>query len=445
MMVESGGLTMRKGIHPAAAILLLAAGIAGCSAGPSRSPRGEQHPHYSIDLKVDPTEQTIEVAGTLAFPRDETSPDSLVFYLHEQLELKSLGPAGAPDLGFESGESDIRFLPRARRIVVRSGEGQRRAGVAEIDFAYGGRITDWPGWSANVIGADWTEIGLYFPWFPYNADWGVFTYDLNVACDPGYELVSLGEIRRTEEGWRVSCPDPTNDIVVCLAADLEIHEADLGGNRLRICHFGIPDSTLSALSADIAATMRTFGQWFGAVGRDVWVVESRRAKGGGYGRIGGIFLGGFDGDAYGADRESYNRYLAHELAHQWWYRAPASSWEDWLNESFAEYSALSLIREAFGADSFGERLAEKAEGLAGTPPVWGFDRSGDPAAQRILYDKGPVLLSRLEDRIGRQGFRQLCARAFGDGIAASADLLDLLEAREGPTTRAWFEDLLRTW
>jgi len=36
----------------------------------------------------------------------------------------------------------------------------------------------------------------------------------------------------------------------------------------------------------------------------------------------------------------------------WWANAPVNSWEDWLNESFAEYSALMAVRELFGAERF---------------------------------------------------------------------------------------------
>ncbi len=89
------------------------------------------------------------------------------------------------------------------------------------------------------------------------------------------------------------------------------------------------------------------------------------------------------------------RYLAHEAAHFWWTLAPADTWEDWLNESFAEYSALLLIRDRFGEEEFRTRMDRKRESAEGTPPIWGFDR-GDTSTeeksmqvQAVLYNAGP--------------------------------------------------------
>jgi hypothetical protein len=436
---------MRRGTCLQAVVVLLAAGFFGCNTNPAGDHQTEKHAHYAIDLEINPLDQAIEVTGTMSLPCETMSAGQLELYLHDQLEVTSLSADIPLDFRIDSGESENRFLPEAMKIIITPEDSVRHKDFINIKFAYRGQITRWPGWSANVIGDEWTEIGLYFPWFPFSFDLGVFTYDLNIACDSKYGLVSIGEVRKTEAGWSVSCPDPTNDIVICLADNFRIHESELGRNKLRIYHFSISDSTLEALSADIAEITRIYNKWFGTIGRDLCVVESKRPKGGGYGRLGGIFLGGFDGKSYIVDREAYNRYLAHEIAHQWWYKAPTSSWEDWLNESFAEYSALSLIRETFGAESFSKLLEKKKSGIAGTSPVWEFDRSGDPDAYKILYSKGPALLYMLEDRIGREEFLRLCSQAFDREVTFTTDFLDLLETSEGEQTRIWFEKLLKTF
>jgi hypothetical protein len=400
--------------------------------------------HYAIDLEIDPSDRRIGATGTMRLPSRDISDGRIELYLHNQLELTSISAGGAENLIVDMRESKIRFMPEAVKIVITLEDAVLQADHVDIEFAYGGRITEWPDWSANVIGDGWTEIGLYFPWFPYRFGAGAFTYELNVVCDPNFVLASIGGTERTETGWSVSCPDPTNDIVLCLAKDFKIHESDLGRNTLRIYHSSIPDSILETLSADIASIARHYDRWFGVADRDLVVVESRRLKGGGYGRIGGIFLGGFDGSSYSADREDFNRYFAHEIAHQWWQRAPASSWEDWLNESFAEYSALLLILENFGAESFKKRLDEKKSAAEGTSPLWDFDRNDDPDSYRILYSKGPVLLNMLEQKVGRSEFMRLCSEVFSRSIAGSSDFLDLLEECEGSHTRRWFEEQMKT-
>jgi hypothetical protein len=398
-----------------------------------------------MDLIISPPDQEIEVAGTLRLPWEAIPIGQMVLYLHNQLEITSLSSDAPFDFMIDTGESEIRFLPEAKKIVIIPKGDGRKEGCANIKFEYKGKITRWPGWSANVIGDQWTEIGLYFPWFPFSFDLGIFTYDINVSCDSEYGLASIGYIEKMKTGWHVSCPEPTNDISICLSRNLKTHERQLAGNKLHIYHLTIPDSTLENLSSDISEIILNYNRWFGAVHRDFCVVESRRTKGGGYGRIGGIFLGGFDGKSYIGNREKYNRYLAHEIAHQWWYKAPASSWEDWLNESFAEYSALAVLRERFGENQFSINLAEKSRSIVGTPPIWGFDRSTEPDAEKLLYSKGPVLLKKLEDRMGREEFNRFCSQVFSRDISSTSDFLGLLEASEDRHTRSWFEELLKTF
>ena len=53
---------------------------------------------------------------------------------------------------------------------------------------------------------------------------------------------------------------------------------------------------------------------------------------------------------------TFNEYVlkntAHEIGHFWWNKAPVESWHDWLNESFAEFSALQYIRHARGEKAY---------------------------------------------------------------------------------------------
>jgi hypothetical protein len=47
--------------------------------------------------------------------------------------------------------------------------------------------------------------------------------------------------------------------------------------------------------------------------------------------------------------------LTHEVAHFWWSGAPSVTWENWLNEAFAEYSALMYVRKFEGVEAFDTR------------------------------------------------------------------------------------------
>lgn len=177
------------------------------------------------------------------------------------------------------------------------------------------------------------------------------------------------------------------------------------------------------------------------------VIESARQRGGGYSRPGLIVLAGVDDDRYQQSQETYVRQLAHEAAHGWWRSAPTDTWEDWLNEGFAEYVALLVVRERFGEEAFEARISGKLEQIWDTPAIWGFDRS-DPEAAEIaqvnLYDRAPTLLYRLSDRIGEEVFLDLCRELVEKRVDSTEGFLERLEKRTDEETADWFEELLRT-
>jgi hypothetical protein len=67
----------------------------------------------------------------------------------------------------------------------------------------------------------------------------------------------------------------------------------------------------------------------------------------------------------------------------------ANTWQDWLNESFAEYSAVLLMRDWHGRAVSGGILARYEREAQEAKPIWGFDRN-DRSAQATLYRKGPA-------------------------------------------------------
>ncbi|MFO7892716.1 MAG: M1 family aminopeptidase [Longimicrobiales bacterium] len=394
-------------------------------------------PHYRVRLEVDPAARHIRVTGSLTLP----ARDTLTVFLHRQLEVRSFRVAGGPEHEIDADDHGIRYLPEAIRVRVPS-PASRRGGRMEVGFEYEGTITDWPEWSASVIGPEWTEIGLYFPWFPYHPDLGPFTYELEVVHDPAYTVAAMGA-RETHDGvttFRRSTP--TNDMVVTAAPALQVSETRLGESTFRVAETELADATVDSILADVSWLQTFYGDWLGPVAGDLLLVASEREQGGGYARMGGLFLAGFEDDAYLGNRTGYLRYLGHELAHLWWYRADSNTWHDWLNESLAEYSALRAIRERVGKAEYRRRLAAKREEASGTPPIYGLDRNSEHA-EAVLYDKGPVLLADLEDRIGSDRFRAFTRLLIEREVTTTTDFLDTLQGMMGREVRRWFEARLR--
>jgi len=104
---------------------------------------------------------------------------------------------------------------------------------------------------------------------------------------------------------------------------------------------------------------------------DMRLVITPRTEGGGYARTGFVVLPRIGTESYKEQEVSYFSNLAHECAHLWWQMLQLTR-GDWLNESFAEYSALMAVRELFGAERFESILAKKLKRSEGMPPIKGI-------------------------------------------------------------------------
>lgn len=410
--------------------------------------------HYDLRLDLDPPNHYVAVSGSIAYHSPQAGLERARFYLHRQFEIERI--EGRRVLGYQfetSPESGIYLLPQAGILDIYFAPPLDKNETVLIQFEYRGVITDWPAESANVITPGWAELGLYLPWYPlqYNGVSSNLTFTLKVICPPGYQVGSYGSYAVEEGNWYFNWPHPTNDIVVVAGNSLQprLFESDTNRVFLNSATFDEPASL--KLGEDMLWVLERFSGWFGPTRpAEFTLIESPRSLGGGYARRGMVVLSGITGRDYLEQREAYLRYLAHEAAHAWWWEAPTDSWEDWLNESFAEYSGLLAVRERYGQETFERFITRKQERSADVLPLWQFDRDDVSTPEKqafvehILYDKGPLLLHGLAERISYQRFLELCRARLWSGVTDTRHFLDLLEEIEDLDTREWMENLLKT-
>lgn len=402
--------------------------------------------HYRIYLKLVPEQQLIEAKVELRFIGNGL--DSLSFALHKQFEILSVKAKDLEVYQFDTETPNtLPWIPEGGNLHLRFIKPLQKGDRIRIQFTYRGKITEWPDWLANVVTEDWVELGLYLPWFPYNGSYGEFTFIVDAECDPDYQLCGLGDIKKEDNKWRFSSRSPQKDIIIVASRDLKATRNSDGDYLSSIYYVSIHDSTAEGIAQDLRWVLEHFDAWFGGdMPKEITLVESMRERGGGYTRRGLIVMAGLRDRDYYDSYESYFRYLAHETAHIWWSVAPVDSWEDWLNESFAEYSALLAVQEKFGNQAFERRLRNKAGAIPGTAPIWGFnrvDRSTQEKSQEIqilLYNKGPVLLHELATKIGNDSFLALCREVVSQEVRRTGQLLEILRYLEGDVVKNWFEE-----
>ncbi len=160
------------------------------------------------------------------------------------------------------------------------------------------------------------------------------------------------------------------------------------------------------------------------------------------------------------EREERAIVIAHEMAHMWFGDLVTMRWWDdlWLNESFAEYLAYTVVAES-------TRFSGAWTGFAAARKSWGYDADQRPSTHPVApesvddtaealqnfdgisYSKGASALRQLVAWLGEEAFYKgvnsyFQQHAFGN--AALADLLQALAASSGRDVHGWAERWLRT-
>jgi hypothetical protein len=334
----------------------------------SDEPQSLDYPHYEIAVQIDVENAYIEVEGILTLSKKCVPQESLNFYLDSGLKINTFKYNKTVAFKKDSILPGIRYMPAAIRLG--SKDELQWNDVNEFSFSYSGVLSELPEFFANKISPDWVEMGLYYPWFPFSDQLNLFTYTVEITIDEGYTVFGLGNTKSNKNKFILENKNPSNDMVVCASKDVKIRSHQAGKNKLILYYHDLTDSVIDKMQNDLGRIINQLGAYFGDDTRQVNIILSKREKGGGYGRIGGMFLGGFNAEQFYEYNEGYNRYFAHEFSHMWWYKADTKSWEDWLNEGFAEYTSLMVVRDIFGEESFQKRIQTKKEAIVNTPPIW---------------------------------------------------------------------------
>lgn len=274
------------------------------------------------------------------------------------------------------------------------------------------------------------ELGIYTPWFPVTEKLGDALFKANVSIDPEYTVVSSGTISRTNDEWSIVQSKPEGTCTIIASNKFNCVKQKLNQLAMNVYYV---DSELKKEASKIGSLSKwiveNYATQFGVTdSNDFSIVIAPREDGGGYCRQGLVVIMPGDSmktDSLGGEIKIF-RHIAHELAHLWWTKADSTSWEDWLNESFAEYSSLMAVRDKYGKDEFVKLINEYKERAKNLPAIKGIDR-GNKRAFEVLYIKGSVLLNELESEVGRERFLRL---------------LQLLHVNEVDTTCKFLKQLL---
>lgn len=395
---------------------------------------------YSGAVKIDPDNRKLSADLVLTVVAEKAPISSLKFYVNKSLRIDKFECSICSTHKLDTAGNDkFQFMVDSAPLNISFKRPLAVGKNARIRMRYSGQIpTDHP---ANMFTRRWTELALYDGWFPLAPDPGQFTFDITVQLPADYKVASSAIVSGGNGKWRLVQRQPTKDIPIIASPNLQQRVIERDGLRVGLDYIQLSGAQLERTFTDIRSILEDYTKWYGpASTSSLEFVLSERTKGGGYARPGLIVVPSdwFKQAQYDLVIQGWG----HEIAHLWWLNAPSTSWEDWLNESFAEYSTLRYLRSVRGEEAFKQVLDIIRTKTAGKPAIWGINRNS-PDATAVLYGKGPLCLYKLETILGAAKFEAFTSELHTKKINNTAQMLDLLEQQSSPEIRQRFEALLK--
>jgi aminopeptidase N len=389
--------------------------------------------HYAMDVSVDMRSRSMGIDALVTL--DSAATDSITFLLWKNTRINSVEAGGKPLSYFfdTASASPMMYIANGRKLVIAGA-----AGSTQIALNYTSDMSAVNGKWEGVCTGDRLELAMYSGWYPFNADSYGYTADVKIRIDSGFNISGSGVVVKHDGYWELTKPWKSFDLVLLASRDMKSKVFEERGTRIRVDYETLGESAADSLLAEVKYAFELFEHTFGK--RDSlnlkFAVPAMR-DGGGYSRKYFVLMPSNDFDFY------LRSGIAHEVSHFWWINAPTTSWEDWLNEAFAQYSTLRYIRERLDTAEFQKEVDSYRDSTAKLAPVWGIARWHNDA-YNIIYLKGSLILCDLEKKMGTGKFDALLRNVSEKRIASTEDLLKLVATTDSGETSRWLENELKT-
>lgn len=370
--------------------------------------------HYEGKVEIDAKNHLLKASFTISFnslPRE----NSMKFFIHRSTK----------DLKVRSGKRNIKttivneeFVEKDHAITFNKSSILNK----KIQIAYSLNLDSLSN-NGFKFHKNWIELNLYTAWYPINTKYGRFPYTVTTEIDKGYQLFGSGKVSNKRKKWTIN--QTINSIDISQIFYKDIQEEVIG--KIKLFYVNINNKASQKIKRNTKSHFEFINEWLGKTGNstELMLAVSNLKHTTSYARKNFISLSVAKNYS-----EPYDKILAHELGHLWWNKAKVTNWEEWLNESFAEYTAIIAQRKLFGEDNFKKninRLKKKTEKLT-TPYRL---QKGVKNYQNSVTYKGAYFLYELENKMGRKVFTSFMTNVHLSKITTTEDLLKLIEIKYG--------------
>lgn len=389
---------------------------------------------YNIRLNIDVEKKTLAVTATAQI--DFKGRESIDFTLWKYSDIKHIRSknkelAYSFDTKAKSSNTYIRQGAPLRLTVL------KKKGICSITFNYTCNLDSLDTWMSSME-KDWVQLGYYVAWFPVNSDSRDFTASVSVSINEGYTVSGSGIVERKGDKWEMTQPWGGFDLQIVASPILKSKKMTIDGHTFEIVYTDFADADADSALVACSDALQFYTRLFkNNPSNDYmkFLVVPRRG--------GGISRKNFIAYATRRFNEHFKTAIGHEMGHFWWNKAPTLSWEDWLNEGFAEFSMLWYIKCHFDKHVFDCYLEACRENARHACPIYEVDRDA-PEAYDALYNKGALLLYDLEQKVGETYFFEFIQGVVEREITSTAILLDYAKEVFGKEIREWIENRIQS-
>ena len=350
----------------------------------------------AIDLYRDA--DSMKAEATLVF--SAAVADNFSFVLSSSLSIDAISTNGKSlDFNVESADDSFRSLNKITVLL------QEKADA--INILYSGK----PEGYHTIVDDDVFAVNFYSAWYPVCINTEIAAYTVRFHDDYYTHMVNAA-YDTDEKLWLYQPRDFDCNILAYKTA------SSLSDEKLTLYYSGEINS-LAKMYFDAYSNAAAFCESIYTTKRLKKSTLAILPKGNaydGYCRSSLIVLGGF------VDNENYVRHLvAHEIAHNWCIGADFT-WEDWLNETTAEWTALLYELKSGNSAEFNNLINKAISSARSMPPI----RTADGSRPDGVHVKGTAL------------FYEVYTKHGYDAVAAMLKIFDELETK---TTEAFIREI----
>jgi aminopeptidase N len=413
---------------------------------PPHMPSPFEITRYDLSVRLDPAQHTLAAVATLAIRSRKERLTSLPFAFSPDFKLDRALQDGRPLVSRHV--NDLLTLETAEAVAP------DRETTLRLEYHRSGRGSRLPG--GDVLATGGSFLRSEARWYPGTGELD-FRAPVKVAVTvpAGLTAVSVGRLVGKEKAgsqvtYRFETVHPAAMIsLVCGRYVAQYGRA--GSSSVQVLVFPPHAGKAEAVLKETIGIVRFYEKLFGPYPYERLTVAEIPLFPGGYGSTTLVMLTSASWDA----KQMPHRFLAHEIAHQWWGNSvfPQGPGAGWLSEAFAEYSAFLWSEHAHGgkkallqsvrqaADQYRAVSGRQVEeAIRNTDP---YDQRG--AYQQVIYSKGALVLHALRYTMGDPSFRRLL-RTFADehrwGRATIPDFQQTAQRVSGQPLAFFFDQWL---